>query len=215
MPSSSSIQKNNRPEKWPRKHFRITPQWRQWFFKLYLKCVQPYITSIGLLWYSIQAPNFKLFLILSIVGKLYVSCLRCFSVDTINHPDLREKGIFLVYYSEGYSQSWQGRHDITQSRHGGRVKRLAFHIAFTLRKQRVNRKLDQPIKSPGLPPVTTCFFKTVSLLKVPQHSKQRISWGLSTQTQEHRGDISHSNHITPSTDDHISPVWRAKESCVR
>lgn len=97
MPSSSSIQKNNRPEKWPRKHFRITPQWRQWFFKLYLKCVQPYITSIGLLWYSIQAPNFKLFLILSIFGKLYVSCLSYFSVDTINHPDLREKGIFFWF----------------------------------------------------------------------------------------------------------------------
>lgn len=93
-----------------------------------------------------------------------------------------ERNFFLVYYSEGYSQSWQGRHDITQSRHGGRVKRLAFHIAFTLRKQRVNRKLDQPIKSQGLPPVTTCFFQRVSLLKVPQPSKQRISWGLSAQT---------------------------------
>lgn len=182
MPSSLSIQKNNRPEKWPRKHFRITPQWRQWFFKLYLKCVQPYITSIGFLWYLIQAPNFKLFLILSIFGKLCLlsQLLFCWYYKS---PWLKgERNFFLVYYSEGYSQSWQGRHDITQSRHGGRVKRLAFHIAFTLRIQRVNRKLDQPIKSQGLPPVTTCFFQRVSLLKVPQPSKQRISWGLSAQT---------------------------------
>lgn len=46
----------------------------------------------------------------------------------------------------------------------------------------------------NLPPTGSITFQTEDQL------------GLSAQTQEHIGDISHSNHITLSIDDHISPV---------
>lgn len=42
--------------------------------------------------------------------------------------------------------SWWGIHIDRQRRHGGRTKRLACHTAFTLRKQRINRKFGPAIK---------------------------------------------------------------------
>lgn len=44
-----------------------------------------------------------------------------------------------------------------QREHGGRSRRVAGHIAATLRKQRVNGKWDGAMKLQGSPPVVYFF----------------------------------------------------------